>query len=260
MGGSRLGQWLRKHEVANWLGVALGLISIALTPVFGWVTPVGIILLVSGGLLVGVLLTSYLMAPPRHQLKCISCVTTHMLSGLRGAHAIRTEVMRFKAQADLTAFIYAITKRAGSVQNEIIRFRNLGPAGGTSAAWFGLGKNHLLVASSPDGASTYTVQPPMPIKKGDIFEVSTELTTAGSYNNDDEYVGKNLIYPTQRLSLIVDFDGCGVTNCMGTKFELRLISGSPLAPTADGVKSKVEWTLENCKAGQSYRIEWKWAA
>ena len=47
---------------------------------FGWATPAGIGLVAFGALLTGGILTFYLISPPRYQLKCLSCESTHILT------------------------------------------------------------------------------------------------------------------------------------------------------------------------------------
>lgn len=249
-----IGRWLKDNEGLGWAGVVIGSLGLLASPIFGWATPVGIAVLVAGGVLLGVLLWAYVTRPTKYNLVCLKCETTYLVSGVRGASTSRRENCLFQANASMDTFVYAMKRRSGNTLTQTIKYRNLREGKG----WYILPKERIFPVSAPGGYTSYTIQPPAPIKKGDKIEICDEITIDKTFEADHESVAKTLLYPTKSLQIRLEFENCSVGNCMGTRFVVTPFDGEKLELVSEGNKSVLSWNKDNCESQETYRVSWTW--
>ena len=249
-----LGRWLKENEGLGWAGLVIGILGLLASPVFGLTSAVGTTIAFVGGAVIAIIAIAFFTRPSEFTLVCLSCTTTYFVSGVRGESTSRREMCLFQANAPMDTFVYAMKRRTGATVSETLKYRNLREGEG----WYLLPKERIFPVSAPGGYMSYTIQPPTPIKKGDKIEVWDELALNKTFEGDHESVGKTLLYPTKLLKIRLEFDGCSVENCMGTRFAVTPLDGQPLESEVEGKRTVLSWTRVKCKSQESYRVSWTW--
>jgi len=262
----RFFRWVRRNEALGWAGVIVGLIPLIASAQFVG-TAVGYSLLGGGGLVVGGTTTAILMARGRkYAFQCYECVQEYTMSGTRGERAHFHENVLLKALYPLSSFPFAFSRADGDLKNQTIRYRNLGKRGRAAAqeiAFHTLGREQLSSVRYKPSGTILHIHPPAPLRKGDVVEIQRDLDATGTFNDDEEFVEKIVMYPTKQLQFKLSFrEGAVLRESWGTKFEgdLPVEAGfTPLDAKAEEGNTVVRWPLKGAKPSERYRVFWSWA-
>lgn len=259
----RVIRWIGRHEGVGWAGLLLGLIQLLASPQVGWTSLPGAVLLIVGGALAGLAGGGLLAARrAKHIVECRECTQACDFTGPRGKVTKVTSQLLFRARENAESFVYCKEQAAGHIQRIGVTFRNLG--GDRDAAkkpeFFTLTHEHLFETAVGSEGSTLSIHPPVPLRKREYFEVVEEETITDSFGNDDEFIEKRALYPIKKLQFRLVFcDGLQITNSLGRWYEGHVPVGSEaLQPVAEGGKMVVNWLVQDVRAGESYRVSWRW--
>ncbi|HVT57375.1 MAG TPA: hypothetical protein VHR45_03160 [Thermoanaerobaculia bacterium] len=170
------------------------------------------------------------------------------------------ETMILRAKTDLNSFTYISGKNLGSSSCHSVRYRNLGPHKDKSGEFYTLGDGLLLWTETSEGSSAL-IRPPAMIKKGDFVEIEKTSIRVNAFPADEEFIGKNAIFPIQDLSMRSEFQDAKVKNCAG-----RITAGfvaeefQALAPTDTAVGCALEFCARNLRPGRRVLVTWHWLA
>jgi hypothetical protein len=249
--------WFRRNETLSWIGLAIGILSVGLSTVTG-----ALALGVVSGLIVGILVTglavAYFAGPP---LICRECTVRARFTGVRGKDTTRTTVHKFEVRRDgHQSFTYALRNQSGQRSNDEIKFRTI--RNGEADAWHTLHEGQEIFPSeAPDGGRvTVRVMLPSTHQKGDILEFEDTSVLVDSFSQNGEYIGKNIIHPTDKLSFDLVFEGCEPTNGYGQVFNGNLADeGRALQIKQNGTTFALcVYVEERLQPSQAYRVSWRW--
>lgn len=252
-------KFIYENEILGWIALVVGIVGLASTTMIGLgsVWAFGTVCVVSG-LMLGISVLGWLARRPSHPMNCLECSITYEIKGVRGAKTHRMMVTVLRVNADTPAFVYAVKNATGTSQSSVIRYRNCGAKHDKNVQWYTLGPSNLLLASTPSGEATVTIQSPAPLRTGDIIEISDELHLNDTFKADDEYVGKTIIYPTKELKFSLEFADSTIENALGTVLAVSPVTAKPLGIEQKDGKIFVSWYLEDAKTQHTYRVSWHW--
>ncbi len=243
-------------SVTEWIVALTGLTGVVASPVVGLDNRVGGTALALGIVLAG-FLTPYLRRR-RHKLfnapaiECLSCTVSFELSGRRGRTCKVVETMKLRFNSDVLSFQYGLKSSDGGIANE-----QFSVSFGDDGNSIRLKKDQVFLVTE-ENRKQITLILPAPVKAGAIITVKNERTSEGAFESDNEWVAKNVLYPTKELVLSLtctekmsDAMWQVKQGFVPGKAELMNLA------TVDG-KVKLEHRWENAEPGDHYRISWRW--
>jgi len=257
-------QWTKRHEGLSWAGLILGIGGILGSPRFGLETAPGLALIGMGGLLVGAIGGAKLAIRRRKRnVVCHECEQVYEFRGRRGQDCRITITMLLEAKAPIESFVHSKVRATGNRDRHSVRFRNLGPRGRDNPnppAYYELGRGQLFETGDPSGEYTLVVFLPAQIEKGDRFEVLQVVRAKDCFEQEDEFVGKTVIFEIKKLRFSLRFlEGLGVGNCAATSFETEVPVGHwPLTPTTSEGITELHWEVPDALPGEFHRVAWRW--
>lgn len=256
---NRFQVWVKENDALAWGALYVSVATFVASPGFGLQTLAGGMMLVGGGLVAGALGTVLLNMPSRYPLECTRYEWILSLRGPRGQKAECVETMVLRANSDIQAFVLCMNWIEGKSE-EKVEYRKWGREEKPNDIPFHTLDDQNLLEIPERGGVAVTLLPPSPIHRGDCMEIRTTTNVTGCFPKDNEYVSKNVLFPTGKMSFLLTFDGCQIKNVIGRTLHARQVTGGdPLIPRADGGKSVVEWKPKRkADPGDDYRVCWRW--